>query len=85
MEPMSRDEQGLFARLRRFRSQQAKARNVPAYVVAGDRTLRDIAHLRPQNLFQLETCFGIGPAKVEKYGEGLLAVVADAAGKEQTP
>jgi ATP-dependent DNA helicase RecQ len=75
-EAMTADEQRLFERLRIYRSEQAKRRGVPAYVVAGDRTLRDIARLQPRNLFQLETCFGIGPSKVEEYGEELLAVVA---------
>ena len=78
-ELMSLDEQRLFERLRRFRSKQAKEKSVPAYFVAGDRTLRDIARLRPKSLFQLETCFGIGPAKAAEYGEGLLAAVAEEA------
>jgi len=73
---MTADEQRLFERLRIYRSEQAKRRGVPAYVVAGDRTLRDIARLQPKNLFQLQTCFGIGPSKAEEYGEELLAVVA---------
>jgi ATP-dependent DNA helicase RecQ len=44
-------------------------------VVASDRTLREIALLRPRNLQELELAHGIGPAKLEKYGAGLLAVV----------
>jgi len=44
--------------------------------VASDRTLREIAGLRPSNLFELEQAHGIGPAKLQKYGAGLLEVVA---------
>ena len=46
------------------------------YVVAGDRTLREIAATRPASLEELGTLYGIGPAKVERYGPGLLEVVA---------
>jgi ATP-dependent DNA helicase RecQ len=45
-------------------------------VIASDRTLREIALLRPRTLQELELAHGIGPAKREKYGAGLLAVVS---------
>ena len=44
-------------------------------MIASDRTLREIALLRPRNLQELELAHGIGPAKRKKYGAGLLAVV----------
>jgi len=47
----------------------------PPYVIASDRTLREIALLRPRNLHELELAHGIGPARREKYGAGLLDVV----------
>ena len=61
---------------------------MPPYVVASDRTLRDIATLRPDTLQALEMAHGIGPAKVEKYGEALLAVVnaeSKTEGREDPP
>jgi ATP-dependent DNA helicase RecQ len=66
----------LFEALRRLRSELARAENVPAFVVASDRTLRDIAVLRPRGLAALQLAHGIGPAKAERYGERILAVVA---------
>jgi ATP-dependent DNA helicase RecQ len=66
----------LFEALRALRSELARQDSVPAYVVASDRTLREIAGLRPSNLFELEQAHGIGPAKLQKYGAGLLGVVA---------
>jgi ATP-dependent DNA helicase RecQ len=66
----------LFEALRRLRSELARAENVPAFVVASDRTLRDIAVLRPRGLAALQLAHGIGPAKAERYGARLLAVVA---------
>jgi ATP-dependent DNA helicase RecQ len=69
----------LFEELRALRSELARAENVPAYVVASDRTLRDIALLRPRGLEMLKLAHGIGPAKAERYGARILAVVARAA------
>jgi len=44
-------------------------------VVASDRCLRDIALLRPHDRDTLLLAHGIGPAKAERYGDGLLEVV----------
>ena len=65
----------LFEALRRHRLGLARREGVPPYVIASDRTLREIAVLRPRNLRELELAYGIGPAKREKYGAGLLSVV----------
>ncbi|MDA0991292.1 MAG: HRDC domain-containing protein, partial [Verrucomicrobia bacterium] len=66
---------GLFEALRAYRIKRARAAKVPPYVVASDRTLRDIVELRPTTMDELQLVHGIGPAKAEKYGEGLLQVV----------
>jgi ATP-dependent DNA helicase RecQ len=66
----------LFEALRRHRLALARREGVPPYVIASDRTLREIAMLRPHELQELELAYGIGPAKLEKYGAGLLAVVS---------
>jgi ATP-dependent DNA helicase RecQ len=72
----------VFEALRRHRMTRAKADGVPPYVVASDRTLREIAMLRPRTASELAMAHGIGPAKLEKYGEGLLAAVAAARGPD---
>ncbi len=69
----------LFEELRKHRLELATERSVPPYVIASDRTLREIARSRPRNHAELTLVHGIGPAKVEKYGDGLLAVVRQAA------
>jgi ATP-dependent DNA helicase RecQ len=69
------DGRALFEALRRHRLEVARAEGVPPYVVASDRTLREVAGLRPSNAFELEQAHGIGPAKLERYGAGLLEVV----------
>ena len=64
-----------FDALRRWRLERARADSVPAFVVASDRTLDDIATLNPSNLEELHLCYGIGSSKVEKYGPEVLQVL----------
>jgi ATP-dependent DNA helicase RecQ len=72
---LDKDGRALFDALRRHRLALARREGVPPYVIASDRTLREIALLRPRSLRELELAHGIGPARREKYGAGLLAVV----------
>jgi ATP-dependent DNA helicase RecQ len=74
--PFDADAAALFEALRRHRLRLAREQGVPPYVVASDRTLREIATLRPRTLHELGGVHGIGPAKLERYGRGLLEVVA---------
>jgi superfamily II DNA helicase RecQ len=49
---------------------------MPAYVIAHDSTLAAIAEARPSSLAALRRVKGMGPAKLEKYGEGILDALA---------
>ena len=71
-------DEALFEALRARRLELARADGVPPYVVASDRTLRELAELRPASKAALEGVFGIGPAKAAKYGDDFLSVVRDA-------
>ncbi|MEO6443757.1 MAG: HRDC domain-containing protein, partial [Gemmatimonadaceae bacterium] len=71
-------DEALFEALRAHRLETARAERVPPYVVASDRTLRELAELRPQTIAALEGIYGIGPAKAAKYGEALMTVVRQA-------
>jgi ATP-dependent DNA helicase RecQ len=64
-----------FERLRAHRAQVARARGVPAYVVAMDRTLIEMAARTPRSHAELLDVFGMGPARVEQYGDGFLEVL----------
>ncbi|MGN6742027.1 MAG: DNA helicase RecQ [Amnibacterium sp.] len=70
------DAQALFERLRTWRAAQAKEQGVPAYVVFGDATLKALATARPGSLSALGAISGIGAAKLERYGEAVLALLA---------
>jgi ATP-dependent DNA helicase RecQ len=48
---------------------------VPAYVVFHDTTLAEIAEARPRSLPALRRVRGMGPTKLERYGEEILAVI----------
>ena len=64
--------------LRGWRGQLAREQNVPAYVIFHDRTLRDIAQLRPASISELARVGGIGGGKLARYGEAVLEI-----GREQ--
>jgi ATP-dependent DNA helicase RecQ len=66
----------LFERLRAHRAEVARERRVPAYVVAFDRTLLELAARQPRTSGELHFIYGMGPARIEQYGEGFLRVIA---------
>jgi ATP-dependent DNA helicase RecQ len=77
------DEAGtaaLFEALRRHRLAVARAEGTAPFIVASDRTLRDVAALRPRDLDELQLAYGIGRSKAERYGAGFLQVVKDVDG-----
>ncbi|HUO51565.1 MAG TPA: ATP-dependent DNA helicase RecQ [Gemmatimonadaceae bacterium] len=71
--------------LRTLRGKLAKEEKVPAYVIFPDRTLAELAVRRPRTLDDLGAVHGVGPARLEKYGERLLEVLAGDAGTEAPP
>ncbi len=65
-------DEELFERLRKLRRRLAHKRGVPAYIVFGDATLRDLARKRPSTPSALLRVSGIGMKKLEQYGEAVL-------------
>ena len=66
----------LFDRLKEWRRKRAQADGVPAYVVFHDRTLAEIAERRCKDWADLAAVSGVGPTKLERYADEVLAVVA---------
>ncbi|WP_411872655.1 DNA helicase RecQ [Vulcanococcus limneticus] len=64
-----------FEALRSWRLQQAREQGVPPYVVFHDRTLIEIAAREPLSLEALASVAGVGQAKLDRYGEAVLAVL----------
>ena len=71
------EDAALFTALRSMRSALAREEKVPAYVIFPDRTLAEIAVRRPRSLGALEDIRGVGPVKLERYGERVLATVRE--------
>lgn len=74
--PPSYEEQ-TFDALRQWRKATALESDVPAFVVFTDATLTAIAEARPATLQELATLPGVGASKLEKYGEAVLAILAE--------
>jgi ATP-dependent DNA helicase RecQ len=68
-------DEALLTALKGWRREQARSQGVPPYVVFHDRTLVELAARRPTDLEALSQIGGIGAAKLERYGAGLLAVL----------
>jgi ATP-dependent DNA helicase RecQ len=73
----SEGDAALFEALKRRRSSLAKAQGVPAYVVFADRTLLEMARLRPKTLAEMSGVHGVGEAKLKQYGETFLTAIRE--------
>lgn len=65
--------------LKVWRASTARGDSVPAYVVFRDTTLDEIAHNLPATLDELAACWGVGPNKLDRYGDEVLGVIGDCA------
>lgn len=72
---MDDDESALFEELRHLRREIAGERGVPAYVVFSDATLLEMAALKPSNDAEMLGVNGVGPKKLETYGERFLEII----------
>lgn len=75
-EPATAREASLRDQLAAWRKERSKTDGVPAYVVFDNKTLDAIARVEPTSLGDLAAINGIGPAKLERYGDEVLGLVA---------
>ncbi len=68
----------IFSALKNWRREQARDDGVPAYVIFTDRTLAELASVRPRSVSELQNIGGIGPTKIERYGDQILAMIEGA-------
>ena len=64
----------LFDRLKAWRRERAASDGVPAYVVFKDATLAEIAERKPTTRGELADVAGVGPAKLDRYADEVLAL-----------
>ena len=67
-------EERVWQALRAWRQQRAKADEVPAYYICNDKTLRDIVEKMPENAEDLHQIYGLGEAKINRFGLEILQV-----------
>lgn len=76
---LSERDQAVFDALRRWRTETAKARGVPPYVIFHDRTLVEIARERPSDAVQLREISGVGEKKAQAYAGDVARIMGEAA------
>jgi ribonuclease D len=74
-EILTKDEFDRYSQLRALREQLAEAEAVPVYTILTNAQLADLARTVPQTKTALAAIEGLGPAKLERYGEPLLALL----------
>ena len=77
---LNADQEALATRIKEWRAEEAKRLRVPAYVVLHDRTIKALAMARPVNPKQMLEVDGMGPAKVDRFGDALLGLFRSARG-----
>ena len=70
-------DKGLFEELRELRRTKAEEKNIPAYIVFGDATLRELAKYRPTTSSRIHEINGVGQKKFEDYGEEFLQAICE--------
>ena len=78
MPPVDAD---LLGALRRWRQEVASQSKLPPHYILSNATVEELARRRPTSSEALLAIKGIGPAKLERYGDALLAIVARHAGR----
>jgi len=76
------DEQ-LFLHLKQLRKSLADADRVPPYVIFSDRSLRELARIKPAGRDSFRTIYGVGDRKLEKYGPAFIRAIAEYAAPAQ--
>jgi ATP-dependent DNA helicase RecQ len=68
-------DQELFQVLRRKRAEIARNQGVPAFIIFGDKSLRDMARIKPTNRESFSTVYGVGDYKLHAYADAFIEVI----------
>ncbi len=72
---LSAEEDRIFSALKEWRREEASLSEVPGFTIFSNRTLKAIVQSRPDSLAALELVHGIGPAKLDAYGDVVLKLL----------
>jgi len=77
-------DEDLLSALKAWRRERALADKVPAYIIAHDSVLEEVARVVPRSTRRLSAIKGFGPAKLEKYGPAILGITAEQDNEEDS-
>ncbi|MCP4502942.1 MAG: hypothetical protein GY822_23645, partial [Deltaproteobacteria bacterium] len=75
--PETKNLHDLQNRLRAFRKEECRRRQIPAYRVLSNRTLEQLVQTRPQDIDELTQIHGVGPKMIAQYGKRFLELVKE--------
>jgi len=70
------DDEILYNKLKELRFEYAKKLKLPAYVIFPDKTLIEMAKYKPTSSEELEKIFGVGKAKLKKFGKNFINIIS---------
>jgi len=73
--PLTDEETSRMKVMKQWRLEYARAKDIPAFLVFSNKTLDDLARRNPHSMDQLQNVYGIGPQKIEAFGEELIEVL----------
>lgn len=73
--PLNPDQSRIYEVLRAWRKDKSRELDVPAFVIFSDRTLRELAQKQPTSTGELFEIYGMGEAKVERFGSEVLGAL----------
>ncbi len=82
---LKESDQGMYDLLREWRKKKCNQEGVPPYILFTNKQLVEIINIRPQSLADLEKIEGFGKAKIEKYGQDILAITKIDLGNQSLP
>jgi len=71
------EDEKLYEKLRELRLEFAKKLKLPAYVIFPDKSLIEMAKYKPKNLSELEKIYGVGKAKLKKFGNQFVKLIEE--------
>jgi ATP-dependent DNA helicase RecQ len=74
-QPLDEEGEAVYGRLTAWRAERAAADGMPAYVIAHNSMLHDLALIRPRTMGDLAEVSGFGGKRIEKYGDEVLAII----------
>jgi ATP-dependent DNA helicase RecQ len=61
--------------VREWRLEYARSQDMPAFIIFSNRTLEDLARKAPRSLYELTKIYGLGPQKIDAFGQELLEII----------